>query len=259
LGWRSERFSVLLNEIGAASSYHVEIEVPPELSVNAVGLIGARYRHFGKDLNKLADADKEYFIQQIDSVSTGNIYMPAPLPGRRFGQAWVKLRNRRPGFLIGALVASCITTVVLFLASIAAPEIVHDGKSEAAVVALLLVPTVLAAYVVRPGEHAITAKMLRVARFVLVGDAGLMLGAVFLLFMAKNGEKVAHAVSVRIFGEKIELMQPGRDPGNWLQGWWQILTLVSLIGVGLFIASNILPLPHGKTVYKPLPIEEEAA
>jgi hypothetical protein len=258
LGWRSERFSVPLNEIGAASSYHVEIDVPPELSVNAVGLVGTKYRHFGKDLNDLPDEDKDYFIQQIDKTNSGGIYVPEPLKGRRVGKTWVKLRAQRPGFLLGALVASCVTAAVLFLAAIAAPEIVHDEKSEAAVVALLLVPTVLAAYVARPGEHAITARMLRVARFVLVADAGLLFAAVFFLFMAPNDSVVDRPVTLTVFGRTVRVIGHDADPGVWLQGWWYRLTWVSLVGVVLFFVSNILPLPHGKTVYKPRPSDSEA-
>jgi len=260
LGWRSERFSVLLNEIGAGSSYHVEIEVPAELSVNAIGLVGARYRHFGRDLNELPDSAKDYFIQQIDSgANSGSIYVPEPLPGRRYGQAWIKLRARRPGFPFSCLVASCITTAVLFLAALAAPEIVSDRKSEAAVVALLLVPTVLAAYVARPDEHAITTKMLRVARMVLIGEAALTFLAVCFLLMAKDGTQATDALTLHIGSLRLTLMKRGADVGAWLQLWWYRLAAVSVVGVVLFTISNILPFPYGKNVYKPLPRESEAA
>ena len=43
VGVKSELYLVGLPEIGASASYHVEIDVPKELEMNEVGLIGMRY------------------------------------------------------------------------------------------------------------------------------------------------------------------------------------------------------------------------
>jgi len=185
-GLKSEQYSVPLNEIGASASYHVEIEIPDELLINAVNLVGKRYK-FYDDLE--SRQNQSYTIQQVGRVSEGKIYIPEPLAGRRVGLAWVKLRVQRPGFLMGALAASIIITLTLAIGAFAVPVVVQEHQSESATATLLLLPAILAAYIARPGEHAITAKMLRWARYALVFDGMLPAIAVFLLLTTQHHEE----------------------------------------------------------------------
>jgi hypothetical protein len=147
LGLRSERYFVSLNEIGASASYHLELEIPDELEINAVNLVGKRYQWFD-DLESKKNQD--YAITQIGRVEEGNIYIPEPLPGRRVGLAWVKLRVRRTGFLISALATSLVITALLALAAYGAPNVLGHKESESATAALLLVPALVAALIARP-------------------------------------------------------------------------------------------------------------
>jgi hypothetical protein len=254
LGWRSQQFYVPLSEIGASSSYHVEIEVPSELLINSVNLVGKRYRWFGELRNRERHAD--YLIQQVGSASEGKIYIPKPINGRRVGLAWVKLRARRTGFLTGALLASIITTAMLALAALKAPDVLRGGKSEAGAAALLLIPTLLAAYIARPGEHAIVSKMLRWARFALVADGILPALAVYFLITADDTE----ATSALVFGPvsiNLSTMRHTAGAAARLEKDWIILTAVSVIFVLLFIVSNIAPRPYGETIYQPMPTNRD--
>jgi hypothetical protein len=194
LGWKSEQYFVALTEIGGCASYHVEIDVPRELELNEVGLVGTRYEDFGRDLSRLTRSRQSYYVRQVGKATTGALYLPSP-GGRAIGAAWVKLRARRAGFLVGALVASLITTGVLTLATIAEPDILRAKNPEGAIAVLLLVPTLLAAYVARPGEHAITAKMLRWARLALVLDGILPFVAALLLLTSAEAASVQRMTS----------------------------------------------------------------
>jgi len=248
LGWRSQQFYVPLSEIGASSSYHVEIEVPGELLINSVNLIGKSYQWFGELLNRERHAD--YLIQQVGSASDGKIYIPKPIPGRRVGLAWVKLRARRAGFLTGALVASVITTTMLWLASFRTSDVLQDGKSEAGAAALLLIPTLLAAYIARPGEHAITSKMLRWARFALVTDGIIPALAVYFLITTRD-----EALSGK---PTVAALRTTAKATAALERDWIFLAAISMIFVLLFAVSNIAPRPYGETIYEPMRKDQDA-
>jgi len=252
LGLKSERYYVALNEIGASASYHLEIEVPKELEINATNLIGKRYRWFGDLQNK---KNSDYVIQQIGSADSGEIYIPKPV-GRRVGLAWVKLRARRTGFLAGALAASAFTTALLGLAAYGAPNVVPDNESESATAALLLVPALLTAYVARPGEHAITAKMLRSARYALAFNAMLPAFAVFCLITTRDPVR---SLQLGPFETAARALKEFVGSLSELQGDWMVLALASCALSLLFVASNIAPRPHGETVYRPMPKRDDLA
>ena len=243
LGWKSEQYSVPLNEIGASASYHVEIEVPPELLINAVNLFGKRYGWFGDKL--LSQTGRDYSIQQVGTVSEGKIYIPEPLPGRRVGVAWVKLRMRRSGFLIGALMTSIVITAMLTIAAFAVPVVAQENQSESAAAALLLVPALVAVYVARQGEHPITAKMLRWARIALIVDAILPVFAVFLLIATRHTETDPARVASDFGLGPFSLGKPSLV--------WMVLAGFSAGFVALFTISNIAPKPRGETIYRPMP------
>lgn len=247
LGWRSARYYVPLSEIGASASYHVELEIPKELLINAVNLSGKRYRWFRELLTR---ENCDYWIQQTGSSSEGKIYIPKPIPGRRVGYAWVKLRARREGFLTGALVASIITTAMLALAASRAPDVLRDGKSETGAAALLLLPTLLAAYIARPGEHAITSKMLRWARFALVADGILPALAVYFLTTTRDESGTATTLRFGAFSVVVGTGKKVTSAAIGLEKEWIILAVISVVFVLMFIISNIAPKPYGETLYR---------
>lgn len=241
LGLKSEQYSVALNEIGASASYHVEIEIPDGLLINAVNLIGKRYRWY-TDLE--TRRRQSYSIRQVGKATEGKIYIPEPLPGRRVGLAWVKLRVQRSGFLVGGFVASILVTLMLVVGAFAVPVVIHEHQSEAAATTLLLLPALLAAYIARPGEHAITARMLRWARYALVVDGMLPAVAVFLLITMQHHEEQRKKVEFPVLG----VLKLGKPSAVWVG-----LAAFSVIFILLFAWTNYFPRPRGRTVYLPRP------
>ncbi len=240
LGLKSEQYSVALNEIGASASYHVEIEIPDGLLINAVNLIGKRYRWYA-DLE--TRQNQSYSIRQIGKATEGKIYIPEPLPGRQVGLAWVKLRVQRSGFLLGALAASIIITLTLVAGAFIAPIVDQGNQSESATATLLLLPAILAAYIARPGEHAITARMLRWARYALMFDGMLPLVAVFFLVTT-----APHETSPGRIAEDFRLGDLTLGTPSLL---WLCLAAFSIIFIILFTLTNTIPMPYGKAVYLP--------
>lgn len=251
LGWKSERYFVPLTEIGAGFSYHVEIAIPDELQVNAVTLTGKEYRRF-TDL--ISSSDRDYFIQQIGSANEGKIYIPRPYPGRRVGLVWVKLRARRTGFLVGAVITSVFITALLILATWKAPSVLSDKTADPAAAAFLIAPALVGFFLARPGEHAITGKMLRWARLALAMNAGISTLAVFFLITAPKTEPAGNESVLTLVVWTVEKLPAALSgPGGHLRLQWGILAFFSLILSLLFVVSLIIPMVHGETIYQPMP------
>jgi hypothetical protein len=265
LGWKSEQFFVPLTEIGAAASYTVEVDFPDGVQGNAVGLVGMRYESFGRRLPQRRAEDSDYHIQQIDNVTKGTIYIPNTLPGRRVGASWVKLRAKRSGFLSHAFLGSLVITLVLLLATAVSSHIVDNNTPDAAMAVLLLLPAVLAAFIARPDEHAITARMLNAPRIALLANGLLLFLAAICLLSAEpprsdsaagTGSEEARAktisVAISVIHSAIAWVQERIPACDYeIEAAYAILTAISAILLLYFTSLLVLPMPRGSTVYKP--------
>jgi hypothetical protein len=251
LGVKSENLAVGISEIGAAASHHIEISIPDDLRVNYVSLTGKNYTVANVPWQKLNAESKDYAIRQVGSARAGNLYLTELPHSRRMGRVSIKMRVRRSRFLMGALVASGIITLVLTVLALVAKDILEADQSEALVAALLLLPSVVATYIARPGEHVITARMLRWARFALVGNAALPFIAI-LVFLTTPAEVSAKNPGVYVGGlanSILGVLQEQDSPVHGLQARWGFLAIASALCTCLFVASNIWPRPHGTSSY----------
>ena len=235
LGWKSTVFWTRLTQIGAAASYHLEITAPPELEMTEMGLFGQRYKLGWRGVREPSQMrrpdPKNQYIRQVECTTEGHVYLPDN-PDRRVGAAWVKLRVRRLGFLNAALLAAMVISFILFVYAGNAEDIIHAtqlGGSSSAVTVLLLLPTILAAFIARPGEHAMTANMLRVLRLLLVADGGLSFIAAIVLLRTRAN--------------------PTPHDLHDLIDWLNWLARGSLVFVVLFLLSNVFPQPHDVWIY----------
>ena len=144
----------------------------------------------------------------------------------------------------------------LLLAALAlvAEDVLKADQSEALVAALLLLPSVVATYIARPGEHIITARMLRWSRFALVMNAALPFLAV-LVFLTTPTDR-SHEPGVYLGGwaeSVLGLLQPQDGPIHGLEARWGMLAILSLGFTILFVLSNVWPRPHGTSSYSLTP------
>jgi hypothetical protein len=248
MGWKSENLAVTVNEVGAAASHHIEIEIPDDLQVNYVSLTGKRYTRANVPWQDLNDRDKDCSIRQVGTARSGNIYLSELPFSRRLGRISIKMRVRRTGFLMGALVTSIIITLVLLALTLFSEQIVNSNSPATPIAALLLLPSLVAAYIARPGEHIITARMLRWSRFALVGNAALPFLAVFVYLIS-----VPKPGSTSLLSRAIDNMfdtSPRELHAHALHSWLVGLTLVSVAFSLLFVLSNIWPRPHGESKHE---------
>jgi hypothetical protein len=262
LGWKSTIMWTQLPEIGAAGSYHLEISAPPDLEITELGIFGEPY-HLGwgglppkkrkmmgwrglwrrsrrrdTKLNLRRRPPRDIatcYIKHLGPLREGQIYLTEN-PPRRVGATWVKLRVRRQGIINGALFASAILFLTLVgFAHFADPIVVaiKNGGSSGPITALVLLPTVLAAYLARPGEHALTGRMLRALRVLLAIDGGLPFIAAMLLLKTRAAAN-GHAAQVGAHTLSREL-------------YW--LAAVSAGLLLAFLASNVWPRAHGGECY----------
>ena len=259
LGLKSENLGIPINEIGGGASHHIEVAIPNDLQVNYVSLTGKSYTLANREWHKLKDEEKDYSIRQVGTASSGNIYLSEPVPARRMGRISIKMRVKRTGFLTGAFVASGVITLVLTVMALMAPEIIRNVNSATAVAALLLLPSLVAAFIARPNEHMLTSRMLRWARFVLVANAALPFLAVLAFFTTRAEDTQSPGIRLGGFIEGVlGLIQTQNSPSNGLQGRWGWLAVLSLGCSFLFLATNILPRPHGESHYLPLPDDPDS-
>ena len=158
LGWAARRNAFPLPNVGRTGSYHFELAHEPDLEVAA-------------DIFAV-DPESEERLPAVGTpqfAPAAHAYLPSPPPWSR-GVARVWARVPRAGFLRGAPWIAVFTAVALTIAWFELPEIARDGKEVGPLI--LIVPTILAAYLGRPGEHPIASELLLGARVLLLA-AGL--------------------------------------------------------------------------------------
>lgn len=170
LGWRPEARYLFLPHIGNAESFHLQIEAPPRIEFTAAGLTNGR----PADL-VLQDASSVGSMPLPDPPEgSGETKSPQPfVPGisrrkhlylelshaHRTGFAWVSFRVVRHGFLRAALTVAWLMTALLALFATRADNILGEAQTAAAL--LLLVPALIAGFLIAPGEHPMTRHLLR--------------------------------------------------------------------------------------------------
>jgi hypothetical protein len=91
----------------------------------------------------------------------------SPADAHRAGIVWVRCRVVRHGFLRAAVAVAWLVTGLLALFAIRADNIVGDSQTSAAL--LLLVPALIAGFLIAPGEHDMTRHLLRGPRMLTAG------------------------------------------------------------------------------------------
>lgn len=175
-------------------SYHVELAAPPELEIT-----GAELRALGAD-------------PATTGGGLGRIHLNVS-GARGPGKLVVSFRTQREGFLRAALITSALSCALLFVGRTRLDNLA--AEVEAASTMLLLVPGLLAAYLARPGEHALASALLVGVRAMVLVTGLCATGAGLVLV--------------------VELSTEDREL------WWAFLAYLSA-GAAIFVAlANVFP------------------
>jgi hypothetical protein len=151
LGWRGLNSWFGLPDLGSAASYHFEIG--PGEGLEAAGEVRAQTSG-----EPMGHAEREF-------VARAHLYVDGSQIGTR-AFARVVLRVRREGLLRGAPWIGLSSAAVLTLAWFGLPDIASRDVAPL----ILVVPSVLAAYIGRPGEHPLVSQLLLPARALLLSS-----------------------------------------------------------------------------------------
>ncbi|MGC1165715.1 MAG: hypothetical protein WA862_06365 [Solirubrobacterales bacterium] len=134
--------------------YHLEVRAPR-----------------GMRLTRAALADDEHPEPNVDNELTRRAHLyvdDASRSGGAIADIWLRVSGQ--GFLGGATLSSLLVLMALAACVEWSHEIAENPTSAPAL--LLLLPAVIASYVGRPGQHPLTAHLLAIPRWALLGAGG---------------------------------------------------------------------------------------
>jgi hypothetical protein len=217
LGWAGYELWVETPYIGAAS-YHFEFQAPEGLELYDAGLVqvdGPEKPHHGEPSPSTTLDRCSGFVSRL------HLYERSAADALKTF-AWIRLRVRRQEFVTGAMVAGLFVALTMWGAWLAAHPASLSPSSVPTL--LLLVPSVIAAYAVRPSPHLLTTRMLRNARRVVVLSAVLpFLAAAFLALTPR---------------------EEGHLTGHAFETAWLIAAIVASFLAIILIGARVFPLPE---------------
>lgn len=212
LGWASYRVAID-SPLIEARSFHFEAESPPGLRISKAQLT---------DTERDEPATETGFMKRVHLYRRG-----AERAGAGTAVLWLDVSG--PGFIGGAVMASSLTLAALVGCAVKATEITENPTSAPAL--LLVLPGLIASYVARPDQHALTTRLLSAAR-------RLLLAVAFCAYLA--------AATVALSGSRPEADEL-TERSSSLRTWLLSLAVVSgvcLVGLGVtWLRSKGRPLP----------------
>ena len=182
VGWVDKRQNIPDLQIGWARSTHVEVVAPEDVELSSVRLeadqcvvengeeqrVTSERRVFDKPRTTINVAPRIRF-SPFEADPELRADMAQELLQARGDKASIEVQFRSPasGVLMAATVASCMLTMLLWVAGEHLASL--DRQTYSAV--LLVFPAILAAYLLRPGEHAFARRLLVGVRLCGLGVA----------------------------------------------------------------------------------------
>jgi hypothetical protein len=190
LGLRATELSVFAPGVGWAGSYHLRFEAPAEIVLTEVGL----YRMQRQPVRSPGPA--ESYLARIGS-ETAQVYTNSMIEPAEHVVA-VSMRVPIVGYLRAMWLTSLAMAAVLLAGRnfISRLESAAIERSDAAITLLLVAPSLVIAYLVRPDEHAIASRLLRPIRFGLLGVACLSYIGAATLILGWRGSVLATVWSI---------------------------------------------------------------
>lgn len=175
VGWTPQTFHFDVPGAALASSFHVEVTTPEGINVTEGALYG----------------DQVSVHQTTSREGEAVLHLLAPRGAGADLQLKVNLRVARVGWLRVASSAVLLTTLLLVATwlRLGALEASRSGTDAAAL--LLGFSALIAAVIIRPGEHALTARLIVWARAIALVAIGLPIVAAYLLAFGPEGSALA--------------------------------------------------------------------
>jgi hypothetical protein len=199
LGWAPYQVGIDTSLV-EARRYHFEAAAPPGLRITEAS--------FSDDQSETVVSDSG-FLRRV------HLYRPRA-EAARAGTAVLWLRISGHGFVGGAAPAALFTTVALLACFLSARNIAMNPTSAPAL--LLVLPGLIATYVGRPDQHALTTRLLSSARRLLLFSACLAYIAAARVALSGGAERIPEKIDHRT---------------DSLQWWLGILLALSLIPLGM--------------------------
>lgn len=223
--------------VGAAESFHVQIAVPPEVVMTGVGLLTADPALVPQVLARREPQAPEARRARLRAhelefaggfAERRHLYV-SQAHDHRIGVLAVQMRAAREGFLPGATLTAALVTTILVVYW----RNSHDmlGQSEVAAAVLLLVPALIAGFLVRPGEHAMARRLLRAPRILTTILAAIPLSAAGVLVAVTDDDPELPGI-VQFFAARPD---PTADP-KLTYGWLVLALAAGIITVLLAIS-----------------------
>ena len=181
VGWASTPLHYPLPGVGAARSYHLEVAAPQGLEIHD-GLAMA-WRSVGATRDLQAQS-------RCGPSRRAHLHIRSATQGA-LGRVRVRMRPASAGWMRAAALSSMAIAAVLLAGWWAGhvETLYSDPQtpSRPAIAGLLIaLPGVLAAFLVRAGEHALTSRLLLGVRLLLVASAALAYSAAGLLLLSSE-------------------------------------------------------------------------
>lgn len=172
LGLAAIELPVEVPELGNCRGYHLRVESPPGMVLTDAALFRVFDETNFEVPDDLESAPLRGYQKRIGPEGA-QIYGTSSLRSGVPQRAAVALRVPILGFLRAAWLASILTLGVLLAGRLFMNDIERalSSRADAGVAIALIGPTLLAAYLVRPDEHAITSRLVRPLRYALAVSA----------------------------------------------------------------------------------------
>ena len=129
--------------------------------------------------------DSAGYQQRVAGVSERKHLYVELSHAHRSGIAWVRFRVARHGFLRAAPAVGWLVSALLAVFALRADSVVGESQTAAAV--LLLVPALIAGFLIGPGEHPMTRHLLRGPRLLTAVIGGIALLATTAMLTLPEG------------------------------------------------------------------------
>jgi hypothetical protein len=165
--------------IVGSDSYHLQVESPPGVET--------------RDIDLFATVEEEGDVDRWKRDHGVHLYVNrARLAEEGAGMALLTLRVGRRGFMTLSWLSAVLSATIIWLFDLTARDHVESPEATAAV--LLFGPALLAALVVRPGEHPVATKLFSGIRFLVALNGILVVAAAAAVANVRpEGWSVEHA------------------------------------------------------------------